>query len=135
MQGKYKKMSRGESLKEYDERRKESGFFFDLYKSMCKDMTKEEEAHVETIRDDSKALFEFTYNLKCFKERLNIEEKFPGKDAAESKKMKEAGNKAYQDGTDLQALTFYTQVGREVGSSASVCQELKDHYKEISKYF
>ena len=106
-------MSRGENMKEYDEKRMETGFFFDLYKSFCKDMTKEEEDHVAAIKDDPKTLFEFTYNLKCYKEKLNIEEKFPGKDASESKKMKEAGNKAYQDGKDLQALTCYTQVIRE----------------------
>ena len=109
------KMSRGETVKEYDERLEGTGFFLELYKSVCKDLTKEEEDHVESIKDDSKALFEFTYDLKCFKERLNIEEKFPGKDGGESKKMKEAGNKAYQEGKDLQALTFYTQVWKYKG--------------------
>ena len=106
----YRKMSGEENMREYDEKRKEIGFFLDLYKEVCKDMTKEEEDQVEVIRDDPKALFEFTYNLACYKERLKIEEKYPGKDASESKKMKEGGNKAYQEGKDLQALTCYTQV-------------------------
>jgi len=98
-----------EHMKEYDEKRKDTGFFFDLYKDVCTDMTKEEEDQVAAIKDDPKALFTFTYNLACYKEKLKIEEKYPGKDAAESRKMKDAGNKAYQEGQDLQALCCYTQ--------------------------
>ena len=105
-------MLKKENMKEYDEKRKDTGFFLELYKAVCKDMTKDQEEIVEKIKDDPAALFTFTYNLKCYEEKLKIEEKYPGKDAHESKKMKDAGNKAYKDGKDLQALTFYTQVGK-----------------------
>ena len=66
-----------------------------------------------TSRDEiAQAVREVSKGVKdgIIKERLKIEEKYPGKDASESKKMKEGGNKAYQEGKDLQALTCYTQV-------------------------
>ena len=104
------KMLVDDNIKEYDEKRKDNGFFFNLYKTVCKEMTDEQVNHVEVIKLHPEKLIDFTYNLKCYRERLKIEEKFPGKNEAESKKMKDLGNKAYKDGKDLQALTFYTQV-------------------------
>ena len=55
-------------------------------------------------------LIKFTYELKCFKDGLEIKEFFPGKNQYESKAKKDYGNKAYQDGKDLDALYLYSQV-------------------------
>ena len=41
---------------------------------------------------------------------LQIREFYPEKNSHESKIKKEYGNKAYQDGKDIDALYFYTQV-------------------------
>ena len=55
-------------------------------------------------------LIKFTYELKCFKDGLDIKEFYPEKNPYESKAKKDYGNKAYQEGKDLDALYLYSQV-------------------------
>ena len=55
-------------------------------------------------------LIKFTYELKCFKDVLDIKEFYPEKNAYESKAKKDYGNKAYKEGKDLDALYLYSQV-------------------------
>ena len=43
-------------------------------------------------------LIKFTYELKCFKDVLDIKEFYPEKNAYESKAKKDYGNKAYKEG-------------------------------------
>ena len=52
----------------------------------------------------------FTYELKQFKDSLEIKEFYPGKNLYEAKAKKEYGNKAYKEGKDLDALYHYSQV-------------------------
>lgn len=73
----------------------------------------------EDMRDNMPELIKFTYELKCFKDALEIKEFYPGKNAYEAKAKKEYGNKAYKDGKDLDALYHYSQVS-EV-SSVNIC--------------
>ena len=54
----------------------------------------------------------FTYELDNFKKNLIIKESYPDKNPHECKIKKEYGNKAYQEGKDLDALYLYTQVCR-----------------------
>ena len=56
------------------------------------------------------AIFRFTYELENFRNSLKICEFYPEKNPHECKIKKEYGNKAYQDGKDLDALYLYTQV-------------------------
>ena len=120
-------MSQIENMKEYDEKRKDTGFFFGLYKDVCENMTKEEVEKTEELKNDIEALVEFTYDLEYYKEKLKIVEEFPAKNEKESAKMKDAGNKAYQDGKDLQALTCYTQVSIGLGHN--------QHYSSDSGHY
>merc|ERR1711983_702162 len=62
------------------------------------------------IFQDDYAIFRFTYNLECYKKALDIKEFYPEKNPHECKIKKEYGNKAYQEGKDIDALHFYTQV-------------------------
>ena len=55
-------------------------------------------------------LSRFTYELKQFKDSLEIKEFYPGKNLYEAKAKKEYGNKAYKEGKDLDALYHYSQV-------------------------
>jgi hypothetical protein len=79
--------------KEYCERGGKKGFFLELYKTVCKELTPEQEAHVQQIHGDTGPLLQFTQGLDCLRSRIKVEEAFPGKSAEEAKKMKEAGNK------------------------------------------
>ena len=54
-------------------------------------------------------IFRFTYELECYRNSLEIKEFYPEKNPHECKIKKEYGNKAYQDGKDIDALHFYTQ--------------------------
>ena len=60
----------------------------------------------------------FTYELKQFKDSLEIKEFYPGKNLYEAKAKKEYGNKAYKEGKDLDALYHYSQV---LSSGATSC--------------
>ena len=110
---------------------------------MCLDLTSDQEGRVGEIHGDTTELLKFTHSLECVSKRIKIEEAWPRKSAEEvpdkrhtfddsptfialhryhwhylkAKKMKDAGNKAYQEGSrtgqegkDLEALTCYTQV-------------------------
>ena len=48
--------------------------------------------------------------MRSFKEKLSIQEAYPEKNPYEYKIKKEYGNKAYQEGKDIDALYLYTQV-------------------------
>ena len=71
------------------------------------------------MRDNMPELIKFTYELKCFKDALEIKEFYPGKNAYEAKAKKDYGNKAYKDGKDLDALYHYSQVSDV--SSVNIC--------------
>ena len=103
-------MSRGEMFQEYEEKRKKDGFFPQLYKAVCNAMGDENIDKLETMRDDMPEMIKFTYELKCFKDSLEIKEFYPEKNLYESKAKKDYGNKAYKDGKDLDALYHYSQV-------------------------
>ena len=61
------------------------------------------------MRDDMPGLIKFTYELKAYKDALEIKEFYPGKNAYEAKAKKGYGNKAYKEGKDLDALYHYSQ--------------------------
>ena len=61
------------------------------------------------MRDDMPEMIKFTYELKAFKDALEIKEFFPEKNQYESKAKKDYGNKSYKDGKDLDALYHYSQ--------------------------
>ena len=63
----------------------------------------------ETMRDDMPEMIKFTYELKCFRDALEIKECYPEKNPYESKAKKDYGNKAYKEGKDLDALYHYSQ--------------------------
>ena len=105
-----------EQFREYDEVSGAEGFFLPLYKEVCQQLGPELTSKVEEVHSDTEKLLQLTNGLEALNTRIKIKEAFPGKSAEEAKKMKEAGNKAYQEGSrtgqegkDLQALTFYTQ--------------------------
>jgi len=102
-------MSRGEMFQEYEEKRRNEGFFPQIYKAVCNTMGVENIEKLDEMRDNMPDLINFTYELKCFKDSLDIKEFFPGKNLYESKAKKEYGNKAYQAGKDLDALYLYSQ--------------------------
>ena len=54
-------------------------------------------------------MIKFTYELKCFRDALEIKEFYPEKNPYESKAKKDYGNKAYKEGKDLDALYHYSQ--------------------------
>merc|ERR1719203_1234332 len=64
---------------------------------------------LEHMRDDMPGLIKFTYELKAYKDALEIKEFYPGKNAYEAKAKKGYGNKAYKEGKDLDALYLYSQ--------------------------
>ena len=66
----------------------------------------------ETMRENMPEMIKFTYELKCFRDGLEIKEFYPEKNPYESKAKKDYGNKAYKDGKDLDALYHYSQVSR-----------------------
>ena len=53
--------------------------------------------------------YRFTYELEPYRNALEIKEFYPEKNPHECKIKKEYGNKAYQEGKDIDALHFYTQ--------------------------
>ena len=55
-------------------------------------------------------ILRFAYELEAFRKNLEIKEFYPEKNPHECKIKKDYGNKAYQDGKDIDALHFYTQV-------------------------
>ena len=61
------------------------------------------------MRDDMPEMIKFTYELKAFKDALEIKEFFPEKNQYESKAKKDYGNKSYKNGKDLDALYHYSQ--------------------------
>ena len=58
--------------------------------------------------------FRFSYELDAFRKNLEVKEFYPEKNPHECKIKKDYGNKAYQDGKDIDALHFYTQVWNEI---------------------
>ena len=65
------------------------------------------------MRDNMPEMIKFTYELKCFRDGLDIKEFYPEKNPYESKAKKDYGNKAYKDGKDLDALYHYSQVSSD----------------------
>ena len=61
------------------------------------------------MRENMPEMIKFTYELKCFRDGLDIKEFYPEKNPYESKAKKDYGNKAYKDGKDLDALYHYSQ--------------------------
>ena len=61
--------------------------------------------------------------METYRKSLDIKEFYPEKNPHECKIKKEYGNKAYQDGKDIDALHFYTQViffNTQFGKSAEI---------------
>jgi len=102
-------MSRGEMLQEYEDKRRKDGFFTKVYTAVCKAMGEENINKLESLNGDMKEMIKFTYDLKCFKDALDIKEFYPEKKPLEAKAKKDYGNKAYQAGKDLDALYLYSQ--------------------------
>ena len=65
---------------------------------------------LEALEGNMTEMIKFTFDLKCFKDALDIKEFYPEKKPLESKAKKDYGNKAYQAGKDLDALYLYSQV-------------------------
>ena len=102
-------MASGVTLEEA-EGKKPDGFFPKLFESVCKSLSDDELDKTTEYKDDIDKLIRFSYGLKQLKQGLQIREFYPEKNSHESKIKKEYGNKAYQDGKDIDALYFYTQV-------------------------
>ena len=102
-------MATGLTLQEVEEK-KPDGFFPKVFQNVCKSMGDENADKMTEIFQDDYAIFRFTYNLECYKKALDIKEFYPEKNPHECKIKKEYGNKAYQEGKDIDALHFYTQV-------------------------
>lgn len=102
-------MSRGEMFQEFEEKRRNEGFFPQIYKAVCQAMGSDNIDKLEEIKDDMPELIKFTYELKCFKDALDIKEFYPGKNLYQSKAKKDYGNKAYKEGKDLDALYLYSE--------------------------
>jgi len=102
-------MSRGEMFQELEDKRRKEGFFPKLHKAICEKMGEENIDKLNGLRDDIPELIKFTYNLKVYKESLEIKEFYPEKNGYESKSKKDYANKAYKDGKDFDALYLYSQ--------------------------
>jgi len=102
-------MSRGEMFQEFEEKRRKEGFFPQVYKGVCAAMGEENIDKLEGLRENMADLVKFTYELKVFKDALEIKEFYPEKNQYESKAKKDYGNKAYKEGKDLDALYLYSQ--------------------------
>jgi len=96
-------------LQEAEEKRRADGFFTKVYKAVCHAMGTENINKLEELNGDMTEMIKFTYELKCFKDALDIKEFYPEKKPLESKAKKDYGNKAYQAGKDLDALYLYSQ--------------------------
>ena len=65
--------------------------------------------------------------MDTFRNALQIKEFYPEKNPHECKIKKEYGNKAYQEGKDIDALHFYTQA-----VLSAPCDEATGKSKELS---
>eukprot|EP00095_Tigriopus_kingsejongensis_P008472 maker-scaffold18_size714446-snap-gene-3.28 protein:Tk08472 transcript:maker-scaffold18_size714446-snap-gene-3.28-mRNA-1 annotation:"set and mynd domain-containing" len=102
-------MATGKTLYERDTK-KPLGFFPKLYESVIKTLGNENFEFLEGIhKEDPPELIKFIYGLDSFKRTLVIQESYPEKNPHESKIKRDYGNKAYQDGKDIDALYLYTQ--------------------------
>lgn len=101
-------MATGLTLQEV-EQKKPDGFFPKLYTNVCKAMKDEHLEQMDKLKEDNVGMIRFAYNLEPFKNALEIKEFYPEKNPHECKIKKEYGNKAYQDGRDIDALHYYTQ--------------------------
>lgn len=72
-------------------------------------------------------VFRFTYELEAYRTSLEIKEFYPEKNPHECKIKKEYGNKAYQEGKDIDALHFYTQA-----VLSAPCDEKTGKSKELA---
>ena len=102
-------MATGLTLQEVEEK-KPDGFFPKIFQNVCKTMGDANVDKMDEISQDPYALVRFTYELEVYKNALEIKEFYPEKNPHECKIKKEYGNKAYQEGKDIDALHFYTQV-------------------------
>lgn len=96
-------------LQEWEDKRRADGFFTKVYKAVCHAMGEENINKLEALEGNMTEMIKFTYELKCFKDALDIKEFYPEKKPLESKAKKDYGNKAYQAGKDLDALYLYSQ--------------------------
>ena len=102
-------MATGLTLHEVEEK-KPDGFFPKVFQTVCRTMGDENVDKMEEVCKDPKTMIRFTYELEAYKKALEIKEFYPEKNPHECKIKKEYGNKAYQEGKDIDALHFYTQV-------------------------
>ena len=72
-------------FQELEEKRNKEGFFPKLHKAVCNAMGEDNIVKLETLRDDLPEMIRFTYNLKCYKDILEIKEFYPEKNGYESK--------------------------------------------------
>jgi len=103
-------MATGLTLHEVEEK-KPDGFFPKLFTNVAKNMGDEnvDKMHEIFESQDAMAMLRFTYELEPYRNALEIKEFYPEKNPHECKIKKEYGNKAYQEGKDIDALHFYTQ--------------------------
>jgi len=98
-----------ENLFEFEEKRMSEGFFPKVHKKVCETMGEANIDKLEEIKEDIPTLLQFTHDLECYKNCLEIKEFYPEKNQYESKAKKDYANKAYQQGKDVDALYLYTQ--------------------------
>ena len=65
---------------------------------------------IADAKDDTAEVLRLVHGLEEFRRGLLIQDAYPEKNPYEYKAKKEYGNKAYQEGRDIDALYLYTQV-------------------------
>ena len=59
-------------MQEAEEKRRSDGFFTKVYKAVCHAMGTENINKLEALNGDMTEMIKFTYELKCFKDALDI---------------------------------------------------------------
>lgn len=81
----------------------------------------------EEYAKSTEHLIKFTYEIESFKRNLIIRDSFQPKNGYECKAKKDYGNKAYQNGKDLDALYLYTQA-----VISAPCDEVTGEGKDLA---
>jgi len=101
-------MASGVTLQE-SEKNAPDGFFPKLYENVCKTFTENDLNSMPDEHESNEKFIRYTCGLENFRTSLKICEFYPEKNPHESKIKREYGNKAYQNGKDIDALYLYTQ--------------------------
>ena len=121
-------MASGRTLLEHEEKNKKPlGFFPKLYEGLVASLGRENMEKLAEMKGDRGAVLKFTYDLEDFRRGLLIQEAYPEKNPYEYKAKKEYGNKAYEEGKDIDALYLYTQA-----VVAAPCDPLTGRSRDLS---